>query len=176
MHFIDEATLKRLAPIAATLDGKFFGYLITTCEQLYVFPPLGSAYATDLLSRMETDTLEEKEAVLVGLLQPALAQFIVYEALPTLNMQITQKGVMQKSDAYAAQASVEDLKFLRGTVRELAEKLRDVALKYLQDNAADLPGYVLPDDGTPDRNEEKTYGLYVPVRGSGRGSTNRWNY
>lgn len=155
-NFITAEQTKKMSTLSLTADDSLIRPYIVIAEKMYIVPVLGSAFAADLLDRL--GSLTEKETVLLEMIQRSLAQYVLYEALPSVTYRLSQKGTTRPENG----ADLAEMKFLRSSIRDTAEQLRSLFIDFLGQNPDDFPGYVTPtgsDPLNPLRPESRTYGF-----------------
>lgn len=102
---------------------------IEIAEYKHIKPILGAEFY-DLVN-----TTPSSYATLVNTyLKKLIAYYTVYEAMPFLNLQITDKGIMVNNSEQASQASSEQRSELRSSLLSLAETLRNEMIEYMKDD------------------------------------------
>lgn len=74
-------------------------------------------------------------------IQPCLAEWVVFHALPFTNFKLTNKAVSQKSSEYSQPSTIDDLKWLQSQVRNNAEFLSQRIKDYIKNNQTQFPEY-----------------------------------
>ena len=83
-----------------------------------------------------------------GYLKEAIAWYTVYESLPFLNIQITDKGIMLNDSETANQAQDKQRGELRNSLLSIADSFRDDMMTYINDNKTLYPLYDTTEDLT----------------------------
>jgi len=80
---------------------------------------------------------------------------------------MTNKAVSTQSSEFSQPSTLEDIKYLRQSIRDLAEFLTKRLTKYLCDNQSLFPEYQNPDtpENLPKNSRVYTSGVYIPRKG-----------
>lgn len=81
--------------------------------------------------------------------QPALAEWVVYHALPFINFRLTNKAVSQKSSDNSQPSGIDDLKWLRDQVKNNAEFYSERVRDFIKNNPSQFPEYYTIEPGNP---------------------------
>lgn len=163
---ISENRLKRLTSIHANVEPNELMPFVVQAQDLKIQDILGTKFYKNLKDSIADDTLTtEEEELLNDYIAPTLAQYALYYALPSINYKVTNKAVLNPSSEESLNADLEQLKYLRQSVRDTATfyeaRLRD----YLCDFSSYFPDYV--DYGTtgmkPSTHRPNASGIFTPV-------------
>lgn len=97
-------------------------------------------------------------------IQPAVALWAIYEALPSLGFKVTNKAVSQKSSEYGQPSSRSDIEYIRQQISNNAQFYDARIREYITNYPNDFPEYYTITGVNRIRNKQMTYfgGLYLP--------------
>jgi hypothetical protein len=107
----------------------------------YIKDSIGEDLYDDLVESYDTTatvTLAELNLI-QDYIQPALARFVTFEALPFIRQNITSAGVVLNNPEFSDQSSSADFGMLRSAILSDAEFYRNLLVEYLKDNETDWP-------------------------------------
>lgn len=148
---ITAAQIRTITGINADVNGpqRIEPQIIPTTRQ-YIRPLLGSALYEELTDAVEAAAAEDptpltaEQTALLEVLRLALANYIVFDVWPGLQVHVTQAGVVQQTGQQSTTADRAALSDARDRYRVNAERYRLDAERFLVENAADYPLYVVP--------------------------------
>lgn len=97
-------------------------------------------------------------------IQPAVALYAIYEALPSLGFKITNKAVSQKSSEYGQPSSRGDIEYIRNQVLNNAEFYSQRVREYITNNTTEFVEYFRVSGVNRIRAKRNNYfaGLFLP--------------
>lgn len=128
---ISEELLKDYSPITDDTVIKEFVPYISIAQAIYVEPLLGEELLDELKLQVQDDSLTPFNSALIEKIAPALAHFAVYQGLPFHWASIINKGVTIRESENSKGVAVDDIAQLRRWIRNDAETLLTLAIKYL---------------------------------------------
>jgi hypothetical protein len=171
VYFISTEYLKQNTPIEDNVDDRKLIPFITTAENLYLQQSIGETGLDALKNGVVNNTLTPDEDTFIrNFVQPLVAQYTFYLALPYIAYKSTNKSLSKESSEYSTPVDLSELQFIRNSVKDVAEFYQRRMVKWL----ADFPGvfwwYSNPDsrDNLPRTPQAYFSGMYMPF---GRG----WN-
>lgn len=107
-------------------------------------------------------------------IQPAVALWTIYEALPSLGFKVTNKAVSQKSSQYSQPSARADIEYIRQQVSNNAQFYDSRIREYITNYPSDFPEYFTVTGVNRIRNKQMAYfgGLYLPDRMYIKGKNN----
>lgn len=105
---------------------------IRSAEIKHVKPILGA----DFYDKVDA-TPSSYSTLINNYLKELIAFYTLYESLPFLNVQVTDKGIMINDSETANQGSSAQRAELRMAVLSMAEALRDATITYMEENETD---------------------------------------
>jgi hypothetical protein len=163
--FISTTYLREQTPIQDNVDSDILTPYIKIAQDVHIAQALGSTFYNRLKEGVALNNLNsDEEYLLREFIMPCLAQFTYYEVLPHLNYKPTNKAISQQNSEWSTPSTLDDIKFLRNTVRDLAEFLLKRLNKHLCDYSNLFPEYENPDDKENLRRTRKSFfsGIYLP--------------
>lgn len=174
-RFVSIDFLYKNTVIEANVDSTILTPIIDKAQLIYIEGVLGTALYNKMKSDVQSGSLSGNYLTLMTeYIQPALADWVVYEAYPQIWSRITNKTVSTSSSDNAIPLSADDVKWVREGVRDSAEYLTQRVSKYLMANQSLFTEYTNPgssiDTVQPKRNN-MFGGIYL-----GKGGRNRCNF
>jgi len=174
--FIGEDYLKKNTPVQPNVDGDIIIPYITKTQDITIHQSLGTTFYEHLQTAFIGNTLTTDETDLIrNYLQPVLSEFSYYHLIPHLNYKSTNKAISTESSEFSTPSSLEEIKFLRSTVRDMGEFLLKRLNVYLCDNSSLFPKYNNPDTDENLKKNTNSYfnGIYLAKpRGCNCGTSN----
>lgn len=168
VKFISCSYLKANTAIEMNMDdSKLEPYIIKT-QDTHLQQAIGSSFYEHLSNAVATSTLTVAEENLIrNYIQRVVAEFTFYEVLPFINYKSTNKAISKESSEFSQAADLDEIKYLRNSVRDLAEFYLKRLTKYLCDHQADFPAYTNPDipENLPKNSRSFFNGVYLPKNG-----------
>ena len=165
--FISESRLKSVTSVHENLEPDDLMPFVLQAQDTYIQELLGTKFYQSLKNSVTGATLTAAETTLLDdYISPTLAHYSVYLALPSLNYKIKNKSVLNPSSETSENTTLEELKYLRGTVKDTAEFYRERTREYLRDNQENFNDYINPgvDGMMPDKFNNYSSGIVIPRR------------
>ena len=169
VKFISTNYLKENTLIEMNVDDSKLTTLIIKCQRIYLQQLLGSSFYDHLSVAVSGSTLTAVEESLIrNYVQPMVAEYVVYEALPSLTFKATNKAVVKQNSENSTPIDLDELKFFRASVRDMAEFMGERLSKYLCDNPSLFPEYQNPTLPENLSRNSRSYmsGVYIPKSGT----------
>ena len=136
---ISEELLKANSPITTdTVITEFVPY-VAIAQSIYVEPVLGTPLMDELKQQIESNSLTPVNSRLVEKVAPPLAYFTAYQALPFHWAKIVNKGITIKESENSKGVALDDVSQLRRWLRNDAELLVKLLVKYLHKHKEEYP-------------------------------------
>lgn len=139
-QFINTNYIYKYTVIEDNVDADLIVKFIWQGQNLNIQEALGSNLYEKLLTDCPNFTGYYRTLV-KSYLQPALAEWTVYHALPFINFKLTNKAVSQKTSDNSNPSSIDDLKWLRSQVRNNAEFYSQRMKDYINNYPAEFPEF-----------------------------------
>jgi hypothetical protein len=131
--------------INGNTDSELLEPFIVMAQNVHIEKVLGTALFNDVISNIQAVTIAgDNKTLLDNYIQPCLLQWALYESLPFINYKLTNKAITTKSSDNSDSVELSELKYLRGTVRDIAEYYSQRVTDYLKTNIALFPLYLNP--------------------------------
>ena len=146
IRLLDPELFLQLTPISETASHSVLKVVIHDAQEFYTQQLLGSNLYRKLLNLVDTGDItavgnEKYLELLENYVYPALVKWAYHDAVPALNLRMTDKGVMMLSDTNAAQASVKDAYKLQSGIANKAQLKDKLAVEYLCENSNSFQEY-----------------------------------
>lgn len=176
VYFISQQYLLANTPIEENVDWHKISPFITQAENVYLQQSIGETGLNALKSGVVNNTLTNDEQTFIrNYVQPLVAQYTFWLALPFINFKATNKALSKESSEYSQAADLDEMKFLRNNVKDVAEFYQRRMVKWLLDHPGVFTWYDNPNalDNLPRTPQSYFGGIYMPV-GYGWGNTPTW--
>mgnify|MGYP003136645955 CR=1 FL=1 len=140
--FISENKIKKSTTINGNVDVELLRPYMKVAQDLHIHRVLG----TDLYEKLQADIVAgglagNYQTLVNEYIQDALVHWSLFECIPFLGYKIMNKDIVRKSSDNSSPASLEELNFLRETVRNTAEWYTERIIDYLCENSNLFPEY-----------------------------------
>lgn len=165
--FVSADYVKRNTIVELNVDETKINPIIIKSQKVYIQQVLGSSFYNHLQDAISGSTLTVNEDNLLrDYIQPALAEYVVYDLFPFLNYKATNKSIAKQSSEWSEASALDEIKYLRNSIRDMAEYLTERLAKYLCDHSSLFPLYQNPNHPQNVDKNGKVYfnGIYIPKR------------
>lgn len=163
--------VKDNSAIQDNVDDKLIVPYIKKSQFTHIHQLLGSNLYEKILSDIENDTLTGNYKILVDrYIKSCLIEWTVYEVMPFISLKLDNKSITKGNSDYSDAADLNDLKYLRQTVRDLASFYNQRVINYLKANTSLFPEYLSNtnlDDIKPIITRNMVGGVYIGNGGRG---------
>jgi hypothetical protein len=122
VKFISTEYLKQNTALQENVDDTLVTPYIIKAQDTHIQSILGTNYYNHLKDAVKTNTLTTRETTLLReFIQPAVSEWTFYEVIPHLNYKATNKAVSTQNSEYSNPSSLDEIKYLRNSVRDMAE-------------------------------------------------------
>ena len=140
--FISEDFLKNNSVINGNVDYDLLKPTIIMAQDFYIQEILGTNLFEDLVSKIQSNTLNSDETILIQkYIQKTLMWFVLMESTLDFKFRLMNKGVMVKSSENSQPADTKELLMLMDNRRNKAERYAELLTKYLTFNMKKFPNY-----------------------------------
>jgi hypothetical protein len=165
VQFISTEYLRSVVPIEQNVDDEKLIPFIVQSQDTYLQQSIGETGYNALKQGITGNTLTNDEVYLMkNFIQPLVAQYSFYLALPFIAYKPTNKSVSKESSEYSQAVDLSELQFLRNSVKDVAEFYQRRLVKYLLDYPSTFWWYANPDSKDNLYKTTQSYfsGIYVP--------------
>jgi hypothetical protein len=177
VYFISTQYLRQNTPIEDNVDDDKIIPYIVQAQDTYLQQSIGETGYNALKSAVQNNTLTSDEQTFMrNYVQPLVAQYTFFLALPFITFKATNKSLSKESSEYSQPAELEELKYLRSNVKDVAEFYQRRMVKWLLDHPGTFTWYDSPDPLDNLNKTAQSYfsGIYIPY-GVGRGNLRTWS-
>ena len=163
--FISEARLKSLTAIHDNVEPNDLMPFVLQAQDIYVQDVLGTKFYNSLKTNVSGASLTTEETTLINdYISPALANYSLYLAIPTLNYKFKNKSILNPSSEESLNTGFDEMKYLRENTLDTAQFYMARALDYLCDNSSAFPDYSQPgsDGMMPNKRSPYNSGIVMP--------------
>jgi len=168
VKFISTVFLKENTTIEDNVDDNKLVPFIYKVQDIHLQQALGTTFYEHLKAGVVNNTLTTDETDLIrDYIQNMVAEWTLYESMPFLSNKLTNKSISQENSEYSTPSTLDEIKYLRNNVRDIAEFYTKRLTKYMCDNASLFPKYLNPDSKENLSKNSKSYfsGIYLPKKG-----------
>jgi hypothetical protein len=165
--FISETKLKSFTALDYNVRPEQLVPYVIQSQDIYLQPVLGTRFYKGLKDRIANNTKTQEETDLINdYIAPMILNYALYQALPFLKYRLVQKGVVSPQSETSETASLEELTFLRNSVKDTAEFYQSRLVEFFYDNPSLFPEYRVPgtDGMYPDKSPGYETGLVIPKK------------
>jgi hypothetical protein len=165
VYFISTSYLRSVTPIQDNVDDDILTPHITVAQDTYLQQIIGETFYDHLKNGVKNNTLNNNDLTFMrDFVQPLIAQYTMYLAFPFLNLKITNKAISKESSEYSQPADLGEMKYMRSSIKDIAEFYAKRMVKHLLDYQYLYPSYANPNakDNLPKRADSYFTGLYIP--------------
>ena len=151
---------------------------ILQASDIYIQNLVGSKlYARLQAGIIANDLNADEELLLNDYVGKTLMQYALFMILPSIKYKVVNQGIVNGTSEETAPTTLEELRYLRGTVLDTAEFYATRLVEFFRDNPGMFPEYTNPgtDGMMPDKTDQYFSGLQtnVPLL---RNQNNLWIY
>ncbi|MBV1928699.1 MAG: hypothetical protein KUG81_04225 [Gammaproteobacteria bacterium] len=139
--FLSVDFLRDNTVINGNVDAELLEPFILLAQNVHIEKVVGSALYNDLITNIAALS-NDYVTLLEDYLQPALVQWSLYESLPFINYKLTNKAISTKNSDNSDPVELDELHYLRTTVRDVAEYMSERATLFLKANTDIYPLFV----------------------------------
>jgi hypothetical protein len=162
---ISEQRVKQLTNLDSNVRIEEITPFVIQSQDIMLQTRLGTLFYERLKEGVINNDLNSDETKLLNdYIAPSLAHYSVYLMLPGLKYKLVDKGVLSGSSEETTQTSLEELNYLRSSVKDVAEFYIQRMFEYLCDNSTLYPQYASPgpDGMYPSTDSAYFSGLVIP--------------
>jgi len=166
--------LKKNTPIQQNVDDDLLNPYIFKAQETHIQQILGTNLYDKVMNDVVANSINGYYKILLDdYITPCLIEWAFYEALPFISLKITNKSIGRGNAEFLNEGDLNDLKYLRQTVRDLAEFYGQRIIGYLKQYSNNFPEYTTNSglDKIVPNGSNYFSGVYL---GGGRSQNCRW--
>ena len=166
--------LKKQTPIQQNVDDDLLNPYIFKAQETHIQQILGTNLYEKIMNDVVANNVTGSYLTLLNdYIVPCLIEWTFYEVMPFISLKITNKTIGRGNADYMAEGDLNDLKYLRQTVRDLAEFYGQRIIGYLKQYSNQFPEYTTNSglDKIVPNSSNYFSGVYL---GGGRSQNCRW--
>lgn len=142
VNYITVEDLQENTSISQNVDSTFLVPYIRSSEAMFVSPVLGTALDTELKQAITGNTLTGNNYTLVQHYIKPFASWSTYlNAITFMAFKGTNKGILRQQSDNSQIPTVEELNYLRQSIKDMQSFYKDNLIDYLEANASLYPNY-----------------------------------
>lgn len=171
--FIDDEYLKTYTPLGKSIDVDQIYPFVREAQDIYTQDLLGTPLYNNLEWRLysgltfSTPYFIQQEIDLINIASKALAYWTIYLALPHLAIQIRNIGVARATSDNTTVSTVQELKYIREEMQNLAEFWNQRVVNFLCENSTYFPLYNAASDDMYPQTYQYDSDMYIEDRYKG---------
>lgn len=176
---ISTFTLKKNTPIQQNVDDDLLNPYIYKAQETHLQQILGTNLYDKITGLVQTNTIGlaanvNYKTLLDDYIIPCLTEYAFYEVMPFISLKITNKSIVRGNAEFATEGDLTDLKYLRGTVLDIAQFYAQRVSNYLKQYSYNFPEYFTNSGLDKIVPNSTSYFNGVYIAGTGRYSDCRW--
>jgi hypothetical protein len=164
VKFISPTHFKASTTVEENVDDDLIVNFIYKAQDVYIQQALGSTFYNRLKQGVVDEDLNtDEENFIRDYIQPCLVEWTLYELLPHISYKLTNKAISQKSSEFSTPTGLDEVKYLRQSVRDLAEFYLKRMNTFLCDYPQLFPTYQNPGEKVNLKKSNRSYfsGIYL---------------
>lgn len=165
VYFISTTYLREATPIEDNVDDDKLVPFIVQAQDTYLQQSIGETGYDALKEAIKNNTLTPQEQLFIrNYVQPLVAQYTFYYALPFIAFKATNKSLSKESSEYSQPVDLSELQYIRNNVKDVAEFYQRRMVKWLLEHPGVFTWYDNPNskDNLPKTPQSYTSGVYMP--------------
>lgn len=165
VYFISQEYFFQNTPVEQNVDWDKIQPFVVQAQQLYLQQTIGETGLNALSDAVKNNTLtNDEQTFLRNYVQPLVVQYAFWLALPFINYKATNKALSKESSEYSQAADLDEMKYLRSSVKDAAEFFQRRMVKWLADHPGTFIWYDNPNalDNLPKTPQSYFGGIYTP--------------
>ena len=165
VYFISTTYLREATPIEDNVDDDKLVPFIVQAQDTYLQQSIGETGYNALKEAVKNNTLTQDEQLFMrNYVQPLVAQYTFYLALPFIAFKATNKSLSKESSEYSQPVDLSELQYIRNNVKDVAEFYQRRMVKWLLEHPGAFVWFDNPDskDNLPKTPQSYFTGVYMP--------------
>lgn len=177
--FLSTFRLKKNTPIQQNVDDDLLNPYIYKAQETHIQQVLGTNLYDKIATLIQTNGISAPQnanykTLLDDYIVPCLIEYSFYEVMPFISLKITNKSIVRGNAEFATEGDLADLKYLRQTVRDVAEFYAQRVSNYLKQYSYNFPEYFTNSGLDKIVPNSTSYFNGVYIAGTGRYSDCKW--
>jgi len=155
--FVSEERMKKYTSLDENIRVEDITTHILNAQAIYIQPILGTKLYNKIKNGIKEETLTpDEEELLQEYIAKTLMHYSLYLMLPFIKYRIVAKGVLNGASEETESTNLDELQYLRQSIKDTAEFYAQRLVEYLIDYSTNFPEYIsagtkgmLPDKNTP---------------------------
>ena len=127
--------------INGNLDSEILEPFILMAQNIHIEQSLGTQLYNDIVTNIGSLSADYV-TLMDNYIHPALLQWSLYESLPFINYKLTNKAISTKSSDNSDPIELNELHYLRTSVKDVAEYLSERLTQFLKANTSTYPKFL----------------------------------
>jgi hypothetical protein len=162
VNYITIEDLQELTSISQNVDPVYLVPFIRSSEAMYVSPVLGTALDTELKQAITGNTLTGNNYTLVQFyIKPFAAWSTYLTSIAFLSFKGTNKGILRQQSDNSTIPTVEELNYLKQSIKDMQSFYKDHLIDYLEANVALYPNYRSENCNQGNSGNNNSNGIYL---------------
>lgn len=165
---VSQTFFNSYAAISGNVDKTLVFPHLETFQSMYIQDALGTSLYNDIISKIISNTLSSIEIELLQLCRQAIVWGGLAKALPWINMQVRNQGILKQSGDNSENIDLKEMQYLRTEAKSTSEFYLVRIKHFLCSNLQQFPEYLEGnEDIVPSNSNTYTSELYLgPSNGS----------
>lgn len=136
--------LKKNTPIEQNVSDDILNPYIYKAQETHIHQYLGTDLYNKIMEKVEDGSITTPsvyKTLLDDFIVPCLIEWSFYEVLPFISLKITNKSIGRGNAEFLSEGDLDDLKYLRQTVRDVAEFYGERIIGHLKQYSNLFPEY-----------------------------------
>ena len=165
VYFISQEYFLANTPVESNTDWEKIQPYVIQAQDLYLQQSIGETGLNALKAGVQNNNLTPDEQTFMrNYVQPLVTNYAFWLCLPFINFKVTNKALSKESSEYSQAADLDEMKYLRSSVKDASEFYQRRLVKWLLDHPGTFTWY---DNPAPLDNLYKTPqsyfgGIYTP--------------
>lgn len=136
----NETLLKEFSPVPLNYSCDELKNFIKLSETIWLLPIIGEDWYQELLDQVANNTLTDENATaLVEAIYPYEGYCVVYEALPSIYLHVSEVGLTKGSSDSSESATQKEVSYYSDSLRRQVEARKDYLIKWLCERQDSFP-------------------------------------
>lgn len=173
--FINEEDLKKITAIDENVEVDELRPFIVQAQDLKLQSILGSQFMQNLMIKIDEGTLNDDEKTLIKYyIQPILANYTVYLAIPNMTFKLLNKAIMQLNSEEGSPVGLDVVQYLRNNYKNTADFYTERLVEYLCEYDELFPAYKNQTELMMPSDKKSVGGFFIPNKYPIKRNYDKW--